>query len=423
MPNLRSPCQTSVTTGRIIGRRRVREYRNRDRPSWMDDCHTRPFGVRPQLLDQREGVGPRLVEEVVGGAVLDEPPRDEVGPRDHGPCAPLDGQGHDDHAVLGEQPAIAEHHVAGLVDAEPVDVDVPRRHALVAAADGVPVDLDDGAVVDGRMWSRAMPTDAAMSAWIARCRYSPWTGTKYFGRVSVSISFSSSRLAWPEACTWCFDELKTRAPRRYRLLMVRCTASSLPGIGLALMITVSPSCSCTIGCSPAAMRESADIGSPCAPVHSTESSWSGTDACCLGDTKTSGVRRKPSSWPTLDVVEHRPTDDEALPPAVDRGVDGLLQAGDVGREGGHEDAPGRGGEQRRQPFADVALALRGSLVLGVGRVAEQEEHALVAEPGEPGHVGWRSLHRCLVDLEVAGVDDHARRACGGPASTRPARSG
>ena len=96
---------------------------------------------------------------------------------------------------------------------------------------------------------------------------------------------------------------------------------------------------------------------------------------------------------------------EELPAAVHRGVDRLLQARDVGGKGGHEDAPGRLCEQRSQSLPHPALAWGRALLLGVGRVAEQQQHAVVAKAGQPGQVGRRALHRRLIDLEVAGVDD------------------
>src|SRR2546425_5106371 len=57
-----------------------------------------------------------------------------------------------------------------------------------------------------------MPTSCAISAWCARCRNSPWTGRKNFGFTRFSISFSSSELACPEACTrWSGGEEKRGA--------------------------------------------------------------------------------------------------------------------------------------------------------------------------------------------------------------------
>ncbi len=49
--------------------------------------------------------------------------------------------------------------------------------------------------------------------------------------------------------------------------MTRVTAFSLPGTGVAEMITVSPSSMSIVLCSPLAMRASAESGSPWLPVH------------------------------------------------------------------------------------------------------------------------------------------------------------
>ena len=57
--------------------------------------------------------------------------------------------------------------------------------------------------------------------------------------------------------------------------IVSLTARSFPGIGVAEKITVSPSCSATLGWSRWAMRRRADSGSPWLPVEMTTSLSSG----------------------------------------------------------------------------------------------------------------------------------------------------
>ena len=47
--------------------------------------------------------------------------------------------------------------------------------------------------------------------------------------------------------------------------------------------------------------------------------------------------------------------------------------------------------------------------IGVGAVGEQREHARGAELGEAMQVEVLAVERRLIDLEVAGVDDHAAR--------------
>ena len=51
-----------------------------------------------------------------------------------------------------------------------------------------------------------------------------------------------------------------------------------------------------------------------------------------------------------------------------------------------------------------------SLPVDVGAVGEQRQHALRAELGKPVQVEMLAVDWRLVDLEVAGVDDHARPA-------------
>ena len=48
--------------------------------------------------------------------------------------------------------------------------------------------------------------------------------------------------------------------------------------------------------------------------------------------------------------------------------------------------------------------------IDVGAVGEQRQHALRAELGEAVQVEVLAVDRRLIDLEVAGVDDHARPA-------------
>ena len=60
-------------------------------------------------------------------------------------------------------------------------------------------------------------------------------------------------------------------------------------------------------------------------------------------------------------------------------------------------------------LADRPLRRRVAGVLGAGRVGQQAEHALLAEPGEDREVGQLAVDRGVVELEVAGVDDRPDR--------------
>src|SRR5829696_8545596 len=94
--------------------------------------------------------------------------------------------------------------------------------------------------------------------------------------------------------------------------IVSLTERSLPGIGVAEKITVSPLRSATLGWSPWAMRRSADSGSPCDPVEHP-----------VGDLDVAEVAAD------VDVLAHRPADQRDLAAERVGGVDHLLDAVDV----------------------------------------------------------------------------------------------
>ena len=64
---------------------------------------------------------------------------------------------------------------------------------------------------------------------------------------------------------------------------------------------------------------------------------------------------------------------------------------------------------------DLALRAGEAAAIDVRAVGEQREHALGAELGEAVQVEVLAVDRRLVDLEVAGVHDARRAACGWPA--------
>ncbi len=90
---------------------------------------------------------------------------------------------------------------------------------------------------------------------------------KFFGFTMESMIFSSSAPAWPDTCTRARLLSYTSAPILASWLMTRVTAFSLPGTGVAEMMTVSPSSISMVLCSPLAMRARAESGSPWLPVH------------------------------------------------------------------------------------------------------------------------------------------------------------
>jgi hypothetical protein len=120
----------------------------------------------------------------------------------------------------------------------------------------------------------------------------------------------------------------------------------------------------------------------------------------------------------------------ALDAAADKGdlalelrreIDHDLHPVDARREGRHHDHAGRAGEDLLEGVDDVDLRSGEALTIDVGAVAEQGQHALPAELGEAMEVEQLPVDRRLVDLEVAGVDEHAeRRVDGEPDAVRHA---
>ena len=109
----------------------------------------------------------------------------------------------------------------------------------------------------------------------------------------------------------------TSAPSRYRRSTVSFTARSLPGIGVAEKITVSPACRSTWGWSEAAIRRSADSGSPWLPVEITTSFSSGKSDSRLGSTSIpSGTWMWPSWRPMFTFLRMERPIRETLRPSV-----------------------------------------------------------------------------------------------------------
>ena len=102
----------------------------------------------------------------------------------------------------------------------------------------------------------------------------------------------------------------------------------------------------------------------------------------------------------------RPTSATLRPLAVGR-VDDLLDAVDVRREAGDDDAALAVREHAVQVRADERLALRDARAVDVRGVAAQQQQPVAAELGQPRHVGRRAADRRLVELVVAGEQDRA----------------
>ena len=121
--------------------------------------------------------------------------------------------------------------------------------------------------------------------------------------------------------------------------MVLLTLVSLPGTGLAEMITVSPFMTSTAGFSCAAMRDRADSGSPWLPVHKHRNPVGRQQVDVLRPhQQTVGHVQVAQVRGDVDVLDHAPPDDGHRP-SVSRGrVHDLLDAMDVARERGDDDA-------------------------------------------------------------------------------------
>jgi len=150
----------------------------------------------------------------------------------------------------------------------PAPMSLPSRAPFAVISSGMPF-------LVLKIRSAGIPTDSASCACRRSRLWSPWIGITYFGLVRLSISFISSCQPWPEAWIGASLAVITRAPISKMRSIVSLTERSLPGIGVALKTTVSPECSSTSRCSPAAIRRSADSGSPWEPVEIAITSSSG----------------------------------------------------------------------------------------------------------------------------------------------------
>jgi hypothetical protein len=98
----------------------------------------------------------------------------------------------------------------------------------------------------------------------------------------LSISLISSCQPWPEAWIGASFAVITEAPIWKMRSTVSLTARSLPGIGVAEKITVSPEWSSTSRWSLWAIRRSAESGSPWLPVEMTTTFSSGKSSTSFG---------------------------------------------------------------------------------------------------------------------------------------------
>ena len=107
----------------------------------------------------------------------------------------------------------------------------------------------------------------------------------------------------------------------------------------------------------------------------------------------------------VQVLAHRAPDHADLAADVDGNVDCLLHAVDVGGERGDEDPPLPLRDDLTERLADETLRAGHPRPLGVGRVREQEIDAAVAELGEAAYIRTEAVHRRVIELPVARVQD------------------
>ena len=136
-----------MTTGTIIGRRRVRSWTNFPaalRTSRSSTSTSRTTDAE-RLLDRLGDRVARLVEQILGLGGVDPAPRDDLGSDQHLAGLAVDGDDHDDNALGREHLAITQHAVADVAD-DAIDVEVAGRHAAVHLDPGIG-DLEHVAVL------------------------------------------------------------------------------------------------------------------------------------------------------------------------------------------------------------------------------------------------------------------------------------
>ena len=114
------------------------------------------------------------------------------------------------------------------------------------------------------------------------------------------------------------------------------------------------------------------------------------------------------------VVHHAAAAEGHLAAILHSQIDDLLHAVDVGSKGGNDDPLVAGtGEQIAHACGHLLLGGGKARTLGVGGIAQQGQHAALTVLGQCGQVGDTAGQRGIIDLEVAGLDDGARRAVDG----------
>ena len=90
------------------------------------------------------------------------------------------------------------------------------------------------------------------------------------------------------------------------------------------------------------------------------------------------------------------------------GIDDLLHAVHIGGEACHDDSPVGAADQPVQRRAHLAFGWPDAGHLRIGRIAQEQVHTCVAQPGHAGQVGGTAVQRLLIELDVAGLQNGSR---------------
>ncbi len=163
------------------------------------------------------------------------------------------------------------------------------------------------------------------------------------------------------------------------------------------------------------MRTIALVGSPWLPVATTTTllggkrfHFAGREQLVLADVQVAKFDGD------LDVVDHGATHDADAPimPAGD--IDDLLHPAQIAGECRQQHPAFRLTEGAVEHGLYGALALRLALLLGVGAVGDEQQHALISPAAQFVRLGGLVIRRRGIEAIVAGVDDatggrHAKR--------------
>ncbi len=111
----------------------------------------------------------------------------------------------------------------------------------------------------------------------------------------------------------------------------------------------------------------------------------------------------------LGVFDHAPAGDGDLALVSLGHIHHLLDARDQRRKGGDDQPARRFAHDLVKGIVQHRLRRGRAGLVGVGAVREQRQHAPLAELGQLGLVGGPAIHRGVIELEIAAVDDQARR--------------